>query len=66
MEKMLNQLVGGKITAIGIDNSEEAIADFGEPVYCLVVTMPNGRVKHAYIMQDAEGNGAGFLDVQSA
>jgi len=59
MEKHLSKLVGRKVTGILVDNHEDTVADFGEPLYGLEFS---GGVT-AVIMRDPEGNGPGWLDI---
>lgn len=54
MEKHLNRLVGQKIKRVVKDSSDE------EAVYGL--EFETGMI--AWILQDPEGNGPGFLDIE--
>ena len=64
-EEYLSRLVGGMITAVAMDDFDETIEEYGNPLFALIVTMPDGRKLQVAIMQDAEGNGAGHLDIIS-
>jgi len=63
MEEHLERLVGGTITGIALDDFDGTIQEYGDVLYGLLVTMPNGDKLQATILQDAEGNGAGHLDI---
>jgi hypothetical protein len=60
--KYYSKLKGKKIKEVVADDSEDTMLDFGEPVFGLLFT--DNTV--AWIMQDPEGNGPGFLDIQVA
>ena len=62
MNKELAKLQGGKIIAIGEDR--DFVDDFGQPVYALIILLPNGKTVQAAILADAEGNGPGFLAIE--
>jgi len=56
-------LVGWKISSVAID--KEADSDiFPEGLYGLILTKGNKK-KIAWILRDPEGNGKGFLEVES-
>lgn len=63
MNKHLSKLLGGTITEIVCDDFDETLEEYGEPLYALIVTMPSGKQLQVTILQDPEGNGAGFLDI---
>lgn len=54
------QLVGFTVKEIGIDESD---ADIG-PMFALVLEKGKQKI-HAFISQDEEGNGPGFLEIEN-
>ena len=60
MIKHYSALVGKKITAVAMDDSKGTVADFGEPLFGL--QFDDDSV--AWIFQDPEGNGPGFLSIE--
>ena len=58
-----SQLVGGTITTIVVDDSEETKEIFGEALISFDVEMPNGKVFNVQPFSDEEGNGQGFLGI---
>ena len=65
MEEHLNKLVGARIIGILKDDFDETVEEYGEPLFALLVKMPNGQKYQLTILSDAEGNGAGFLDIMA-
>ena len=62
VEQIHKYLVGGRITgAVQTPDTDDPFADFAG----LIVTLPNGTVRHAWVQRDAEGNGAGWLDIET-
>jgi hypothetical protein len=59
IEKHYGQLVGWKVNKIAIDDSKSN----GEPWIGLVLSK-GGFKKIAWVLCDAEGNGAGHLDIE--
>lgn len=63
MEEHLKRLVGGKITAVAMDDFDDTIEEYGESLYGLWIEMPDGKKYQATSLRDPEGNGAGYLDI---
>ena len=55
-----SQLIGFKVTQIAIDDSDE------DEEWTALVLEKGKRKKLAWILQDPEGNGSGFLDIKNA
>lgn len=62
MIKHLQPLVGKTVTGLCIDDSKETLADLHRPLYGL--RFSDGSI--AWILQDPEGNGPGFLEIQTS
>ena len=59
----LKSIVGGKITKIISSTMKEYGGDEDEEVEGFEVEI-NGKTFSCFSLQDAEGNGAGFLDIR--
>lgn len=59
VQKELNQLLDGKIIAVGAVVED----DFGSPIVwpVLNILLPNGRTLEISVSRDEEGNGPGHL-----
>lgn len=63
--KEYQQLQGGVIAQIIVDDSAKQIEYFGEPCAGFIVQMPDGTRKQVWVLSDTEGNGNGFLEIQN-
>jgi tRNA(Met) C34 N-acetyltransferase TmcA len=57
MEKHLQRLLGGTITGLVVDDTD----DFDDDMWALTIKTRSGGRLMAWILADAEGNGPGFL-----
>ena len=62
MEKHLSKLVGYTVIGIIKDDFDDTLDEYGEPLFALILEK-NGKQLMATILSDAEGNGAGHLDI---
>jgi hypothetical protein len=60
----LKQLVNCQVVGIACDDEKETIAEYGEPLYGLILLTKDNTVKIAIIMSDPEGNSPGFLAIR--
>jgi hypothetical protein len=60
-QRLAAAMAGKTVSRILVDNSPETVRDFGEPLFGFEMS-DNTRV---WIMRDPEGNGPGFLSIES-
>ena len=63
MTAMLSELQRLKGATILDIRTEPPVYGDNRPVYALVLRLANDKIAFASILQDAEGNGPGFLDI---
>ena len=59
--RLASAMAGKKVVRILVDSSPETVRDFGEPLFGF--EMSNGI--RIWVLCDPEGNGPGFLSVES-
>ena len=60
-QRLATAMVGKKVVSILVDSSQETVRDFGEPLFGLEMS-DNTRI---WVLRDPEGNGPGFLSIES-
>ena len=62
MKKYYQQVIGATITGLACDDTDD---DFGDDIWALKLRMKDGGTAFAVILADPEGNGPGFLAIDS-